>query len=144
MAEPFISPLGLTICAPSVLRRDPAAIQATHHTSIVLEVQVHAIRSPPGLALSDDNGGHDLLPELRLSLLDGRHDHVANTGSRQTVQARTDALDGDDVQVAGARVVAAVHDGSAAGELAQTLHRMRRGGTGESRRRRGTAYLRRQ
>lgn len=86
---------------------------STHHTSVVLEVEVDTVGSSPGLALTDDNGGHDLLSQLGLSLLDGSHDHVTDTGSGQTVQASTDTLDGDDVQVTGTGVVAAVHHGAA-------------------------------
>jgi hypothetical protein len=92
----------------------------THHTSVVLEVQVDTVRPPPWLALADNDGGHDLLPQLGLSLLDGGHDHVTRTTGGQAVEARTDTLDGDDVQVAGARVVAAVHDGSAVRPLAKS------------------------
>lgn len=55
----------------------------------------------------------DLLSELRLSLLDGGHDHVTDTTGGQSVQAGTDTLDGDDVEVSGTRVVGAVHDGTA-------------------------------
>lgn len=84
-------------------------------TSIVLEVKVDTILSSPGLRLADNNGGHDLLTELRLTLLDGSHNHVANTGSGKTVESGTEALDGNDAQVAGTRVVAAVND-SADGE----------------------------
>lgn len=64
----------------------------TYDTSIVLEVEVDAIGSPPRLALADDDGGHDLLSELRLSLLDCGHDHVTDTGSGEPVQAGTDTL----------------------------------------------------
>lgn len=81
----------------------------THHTSVVLEVQVDTVRTAPGLALADDNGGHDLLAELGLSLLDGGHDHVTDTSGGETVQAGTDTTDGNDVQVTGTRIVAAVH-----------------------------------
>lgn len=84
----------------------------THHTSVVLEVQVDTVGATPGLALADDNGGHDLLAELGLSLLDGGHDHVTDTGSGETVEAGTDTSDGNDVQVAGTGVVAAVHHGA--------------------------------
>lgn len=84
----------------------------TYHTSVVLEVKVDTVRSPPGLALADNNGGHNLLPELRLSLLDGGHDHVTHTSTGQTVQTGSDTLDRDDVQVTGTGVVAAVEDGS--------------------------------
>jgi len=38
---------------------------------VVLEVEENSVSSPPRLPLSDDNGGHDLLPELGLTLLDG-------------------------------------------------------------------------
>ena len=53
---------------------------------------------------------HTLFPQVRLSLLDGGHDHVANSGGRQTVQAALDALDGDDVQVLSSGVVGTIDD----------------------------------
>lgn len=87
-------------------------------TGVVLEVQVDTVRSPPWLALADNDGGHDLLPQLGLSLLDRGHDHVTSATGRQAVETRTNTLDGDDVQVAGTRVVAAVHDGTARFPLA--------------------------
>ena len=87
-------------------------------TGVVLKVEVYTIRSPPWLTLADNDGGHDLLPELWLSLLDGRHDHVSGTTSRKTVEARTNSLDRDNVQVAGTGVVAAVHDSAAVIPLA--------------------------
>lgn len=86
---------------------------STYNTSVVLEVQVDTVSPAPGLALADDNGGHDLLAELGLSLLDGGHDHVTNTGSGEAVQAGTNTADGNDVQVASTGVVAAVHHGAA-------------------------------
>jgi len=73
------------------------------------EVHVDTILAAPGLALADDDGGHHLLPEIGLPLLDGGHDHVADAGGRQAVEPTLDALDGDDVQVLGAGVVRAVH-----------------------------------
>lgn len=90
--------------------------KGTYNTSVVLEVEVDTVGASPGLALTDNNSGHDLLTELRLSLLDGGHDHVTDTGSGETVQASTDTLDGDDVQVAGTGVVAAVEHGAAVGK----------------------------
>jgi len=81
-------------------------------TGVVLEVQEDTVEALPGLALAHDDGGVNLLPQLGLSLLDGGHDHVTDTASGQAVEAGTEALDGDDVQVAGAGVVAAVHDGT--------------------------------
>lgn len=53
-----------------------------------------------------------LLAKIGLSLLHRGHDHVADTGSGQAVEARVDALDGDDVEVLGTRVVGAVHHGA--------------------------------
>ena len=85
----------------------------TYNTGIVLKVEVDAVWAAPGLALADNDSGHDLLTELGLSLLDGGHDHVTDTGSGETVQTGTDTLDGDDVEVTGTGVVAAVEDGTA-------------------------------
>ena len=76
---------------------------------VTFEVHVDSVLAAPRLALADDDGGHDLLPEVRLTLLDGGHDHVADAGRRQAVEPALDALDGDDVEVLGARVVSAVH-----------------------------------
>ena len=76
---------------------------------VTFEVHVDSVLAAPRLALADDDGGHDLLPEVGLPLLDGGHDHVADAGGRQAVEPALDALDGDDVEVLGARVVGAVH-----------------------------------
>lgn len=65
----------------------------------------------------------DLLSQLRLSLLDCGHDHVTDTTGGQSVQAGTDTLDGDDVQVTGTGVVGAVHDGAAARVSVRILSR---------------------
>jgi hypothetical protein len=86
----------------------------TYDTSVVLEVQEDTVEALPGLGLADDNGGVDLLSQLGLSLLHRGHDHVADTAGGQTVQAGTDTLNGDDVEVTGSGVVGAVHDGTAA------------------------------
>ena len=82
----------------------------THHTSVVLEVKEDTVEPLPGLGLADDDGRVDLLPELGLALLDGSHNHIADTASRQPVQPCADTLDRDDVEVSCARVVCAVHD----------------------------------
>ena len=82
------------------------------HTRVVLEVQVDSVRPSPGLALSDNDGGHDLLPELGLTLLDGSDNHVTGGSGGESVQSRTDTVNGNDEQVLGARVVSAVHDGT--------------------------------
>ena len=85
----------------------------THNTGVILEVEKDTICALPWLRLADNDRGHDLLPQLGLSLLDGRHDHVTDTTGRETVKTCSDTLDGDDVQVTSTRVVAAVHDGAA-------------------------------
>lgn len=75
-----------------------------------LEVEENTLLTSPGLALTDDNGRGDLLPELGLTLLNSGHDHVADGSSGQAVEASHAVLDGDDVQVLGAGVVSAVDD----------------------------------
>lgn len=77
-----------------------------------LKVEVHAVLPAPRLPLSHNDGRHDLLAELRLTLLDGSHDEVAHTSSGKAVQAALVSLNGDDVEVLGTRVVAAVHHGA--------------------------------
>lgn len=59
-----------------------------------------------------NNNYFTLLSQIRLSLLDSGQDHVTDTGSRQSIKTTLDALDGNDVQVLGTRVIGAVHDGS--------------------------------
>lgn len=87
MAEPFISPLGLTIwrnycqrlfhcsCGTVLLGFLCGANRrgCTYDTSVVLEVQEDTVGALPGLGLADDDGGVNLLSELGLSLLDGSH-----------------------------------------------------------------------
>ena len=86
----------------------------------VLEVDEDALLSAEGLALADDDAGHDLLTELGLALLDGAHDHVAGGGLGEAVQPGADVADGDDVHVLGAGVVGAVDDGGG-GETGRNL-----------------------
>ena len=101
------------------LLRDRPAHGATLHlalivdddTRTVLEVDEHALLPPEALALSDDDDGHDLLPQLRLTLPHGAHAHVSGPGLGQAVQPAADVAYGDDVQVLRAGVVGAVHDG---------------------------------
>lgn len=79
---------------------------------VVLEVDEGAVLASVGLALADDDGGHDLLPELGLSLLHGGHEHVPDGGCWEAVQAPADPVDGDHEEILGPRVVRAVHDGA--------------------------------
>lgn len=63
------------------------------------KVHVYTILSAPRLALADDDGGHDLLPEIGLTLLDGGHDHVANASRREPVEPTLDPLHRYDVEI---------------------------------------------
>ena len=123
LALRFLHPCNSLHPSPSLIlpmqnRHAQAVVQmwysvATYDTGVVLEVEEDTIEALPGLGLADDDGGVDLLAELRLALLDGGHDHVADTTSGETVETSTDTLDGDDVKVTGTGVVRAVHDGTA-------------------------------
>ena len=73
------------------------------------KVHVDAILSAPRLALPDDDGGHDLLPEIRLPFLDSSHHHIAHTSRRQPVQATFDPLHRYDVKVLRPGVIGTVH-----------------------------------
>ncbi|MCF6814705.1 hypothetical protein L3H39_10845, partial [Corynebacterium sp. MC-16] len=48
------------------------------NTSIIFEVHVNTVLSAPRLALTDDDSGEHLFTEIRLSLLDGGHNHVSD------------------------------------------------------------------
>jgi hypothetical protein len=69
------------------------------NTGVVLKVEEDTIPSPPRLPLSTDNSGHNLLPQLGLSLLDGSHDHVSSSGGRKSRKSSTETDDGDNVEV---------------------------------------------
>jgi hypothetical protein len=84
-------------------------------TGVVLEVEENTVPPAPRLSLPDDDGGVDLLTELRLTLLDGCKEVVTDAGSGEPVKAGTNVTDGNDVQVLCTSVVGAVHD-SADGE----------------------------
>ena len=84
----------------------------TYHPRIIFERDPHPIWPPPRLALSDHDRWHDLFPQLGLPLLDRYENHVTNASSRETIEAGTDAFDGDDVEGTGAGVVCAVDTGS--------------------------------
>ena len=53
-----------------------------------------------------------LLPQLGLTLLDGRDDHVANTSVRQPVEVRAEAVRLDDEQRLRTAVIRAVQHGA--------------------------------
>ncbi|PKA52900.1 hypothetical protein AXF42_Ash001881 [Apostasia shenzhenica] len=50
------------------------------------------VLSAPGLALPYDDGRHDLLPQIRLPLLDGGHYHIPNASGRSPVETAPDPL----------------------------------------------------
>ncbi|CAH0375348.1 unnamed protein product, partial [Pelagomonas calceolata] len=85
------------------------ALVVDDDAGVVLEVDDDALLSAPGLALADDDGGHDLLPQLGLALLARAHDEVARRRRRQLVQPPLDVDHRDHVQVLRAAVVRAVH-----------------------------------
>lgn len=78
------------------------------NTSVILEVDESALSSSPRLSLSDDNGLKNLLSQLRLTLLDGNHHHISNSGAGQTVESSTNTLDGDDIKVLTTTVIGTV------------------------------------
>lgn len=73
-----------------------------------LKVDKDTVLAAPGLALADDDGGHDLFLQIGLALLHRGDDHVADTGCGEAVQTALHALHGDHVQVLCPRVVGAV------------------------------------
>ena len=83
-----------------------------NNTSVVFEENEDTITSTDGLSLTDDHTWHDLLSEFWLTLLDGCHEHVTDTSSRETIQSTLDVVDGNDVKVLCTRVVCTIHDGS--------------------------------
>lgn len=129
MAEPFISPFGLTItpalsCNKLSLQAASARAEVTY-----LKVEENTVLPPPRLALTDDDDRHGyntisishnhnhtdtrtLLPQLRLSLLHGCNNHVTNTSIGKTVQTSTGAVRFDKVERLRAAVVGAIEDGS--------------------------------
>ena len=85
-------------------------LRVNDDSSVVLEVDESALSSSPRLSLSDEDSLQNLLSELRLTLLDGNHHHITNSGTRQTVKSGTDALDGNNEQVLTTRVISAVDE----------------------------------
>ena len=77
-------------------------LRVDNHTRVVLKVDEGSVLSPPRLALPDQHTRHDLLPEVRFTVLHGADAHVTRGGGRQLVKAALDARDCHDVQVLGA------------------------------------------
>ena len=78
-------------------------------TGVVLEIDLVALSSSEGFALSDDDSWHDLLSEFWLTLLDGSQEQLADGTLGESVKTSADHGDGDDIQVLGTGVVSAVH-----------------------------------
>ena len=104
----------------SALLSDGAGnVLALHFTLVVdddtcgiLEVQEMTLTSADGLALSNDDSGHDLLSQLGLTLLDGSEEHVADGTSGHAGHSWTDTTAGNHIQVLSASVISAVDDRS--------------------------------
>ena len=90
-------------------RASHLALWVDNDSSVVLEVDLVALSSPEGLALSDDDSWHDLLSEFWLTLLDGGEEQLTDRTLGQSVQTSSDHGHGNDVQVLGTSVVSAVH-----------------------------------
>merc|ERR1711974_494043 len=81
------------------------ASSVNYHTGIVLKVEEVTFSPTNVLLLPDDDGGHDLLSELGLTLLDGSEEHVADRARRESVEPGPDTTASDHVQVLGTCVV---------------------------------------
>ncbi len=88
------------------------ALGVDDDAGVVFEVEDDAVLSAEGLALADDDAGHDLLAESGVTLLDGAHADIADGGGGEAVEAAAVAPCGDDVEVLSTGVVGAVDDGT--------------------------------
>jgi len=80
------------------------------HTSVVFEVEVMSFASAECLSLSDEDGGHDLLTEIGLTLSHGGEEHVANGAAGEAVQAAAGRGHGDHEQSLCTGVICTVDD----------------------------------
>jgi hypothetical protein len=85
-------------------------LRVDNDTGVILEHDEVTIGALPGLALTDNDSGHDLLAKFGLTLLDGSDDHVTDSGRGETVLDTVVTLDGDDEKVLGTGVISAVDD----------------------------------
>merc|ERR1711882_15495 len=88
------------------------ALVVNDHPRIVLKVDELPVLPSEGFPLPDDHCRHHFLPQLWLSLLDLGKDHVSAAPGWQPVQSAPDPVHRNDIQVLGACVVSAVHDGT--------------------------------
>lgn len=75
------------------------------------KIKENSVLTPPWLTLADNDGSHNLLSELGLTLLYGGNNEVTGSSSREAIEATLVAFDGNDVKVLCTRVIAAVDDG---------------------------------
>ena len=78
---------------------------------VILEVEEVAFSSTDGLALADNDGSQDLLPQLGLTLLYGSEEHVTNRGGRHAGHTGTNTSHSEHIDVLGACVISTVHYG---------------------------------
>ena len=79
---------------------------------VVFEVEDDTVLTAPRLTLANDDARHNLLAEVGVTLLDGAHGDITDSGSGETVEAATVAPGGDEVEVLSTSVVTAVDDGT--------------------------------
>jgi len=100
----------------SALLRNGASDGCTLHftlgvnddSTIVFKVKEDTLFAAPRFALANNDGAHDLLAKLRLTFFNGAHNEIAHSSSGERVEAALHALDGNDVDVLCARVIAAI------------------------------------
>ena len=81
-------------------------------TSVVFEVEDDTVLAAVALTLADDDARHDLLAEVGVTLLDGAHADITDSGGGEAVEAATVAPSGDEVEVLSTGVIGAVDDGT--------------------------------
>ena len=86
------------------------ALGVDDHASVVFEVEVMTFASAESLALSDEDGGHDLLTEVGLTLSDGGEEHVADGAAGEAVQAAAGRGHGDHEQSLSTGIISTVDD----------------------------------
>jgi hypothetical protein len=82
-----------------------------NNTSVVLEHQEVTFSPTNCFSLSHNNGGHNLLSEIGLSLLHRAHALVSNGSLGQSVKSGTGGSHSDNEKVFSSSVVGTVHDG---------------------------------
>merc|ERR1719153_2076178 len=94
MADPFISPLLLTITP---------ALSSKYELPVL---------SSERFPLADHHGRHDFLTEFWLSFLDCGQNHVSTARSWQSVKSTSDTIHCYHIQVFTSRVVCTIHHSS--------------------------------